>query len=248
MRIIWLSANKFGFELLSEAQKIKGADIISIITLSESSKTVMYDGISLERWYEFGIDVLEVDNVNDSVYQIKALKPDLIVMAGWRQILLPSLLEIPTKGIVGFHPTLLPKGRGPAPIINSILNNVDYSGLTMFYVTDGLDNGDIIGQNSFDIDSSNYAMDVYEKCIISGKKLISKYMPKLVDGTAPRTPQDNSQATFFNKRSLDQNEINLTDDSPDEILRKVKALSRPYKGAFIKLGNKKLIIWEAELE
>ena len=91
-------------------------------------------------------------------------------------------------------------------------------------------------------------MDVYEKCIISGKKLISEFLPRLVDGTAPRIPQDNNQATFFPKRSLEQNEINITDDSHDEILRKIRALSRPYKGAFIKLGNKKLIIWEAELE
>ena len=66
--------------------------------------------------------MIRVKNINEDLSLVATLKPDLIVMAGWRQILSEDFLNLPKEGIVGFHPTLLPVGRGPAPIINSIIS------------------------------------------------------------------------------------------------------------------------------
>jgi UDP-4-amino-4-deoxy-L-arabinose formyltransferase/UDP-glucuronic acid dehydrogenase (UDP-4-keto-hexauronic acid decarboxylating) len=77
--------------------------------------------------------------------------------------------------------------------------------------------------------------------------LIKKYLPLLATGKAPRIPQNEEEATYFKKRTLEDNEIRIETDSPDEIYRKIHAFSKPYNGAFIRLGNKKLIIWKAEL-
>ena len=88
------------------------------------------------------------------------------------------------------------------PLINSILNSFKESGVTMFYASEGLDDGDIIGQEKFSIEGSDYAGDVYDKVIESGRKLIRTYLPKLVLGEAPRIPQDHDRATVFNQLSL----------------------------------------------
>jgi len=248
LRVIWLSANRLGYELLKEAIKLKGINIEGIITLDDNAVTIMYDGIKNELWHDFNIKVYEILKINDEAELFKELAPDLVVMCGWRQIIDKELLELPKSGFVGFHPTLLPKGRGPSPIINSIIEGFEVSGLTFYYISEGLDDGDIIGQEQFDILETDYAEDVYNKIIIAGKKLINTYMPLMVEGKAPRTPQNGSDATYLPRRSLKENKINLEKESIEEIYKKIRALSKPYKGAYIKKNGKKLIIWKAEIE
>jgi methionyl-tRNA formyltransferase len=247
LRAIWLSANLFGFEVFKEALSIKNIEIKSIFTLEKDSNTIMYDGIDTKLWYNFGIPVYEVNNINDHVQEIKKLNVDLIIMCGWRQIINHELLETPSKGIIGFHPTLLPKGRGPAPIINTILEGYSMSGVTMYYISEGLDDGDIIGQEPFFVTSEDYANDVYKKIIQSGKKLINIYLPKIIEGTAPRIPQKTIDATYFPKRTLRDNKINFEEDSIDLIYRKIRAFSKPYRGAYLIKDNKKIIIWNADI-
>ena len=249
MDIAWLSANKFGYEVIKLKESGSNEfNINSIITLGEDAKTVMYDGINKNLWKNFGINVYEINDIKEEEELFRKLSPDLVVMCGWRQIIPKSIIDLPNEGIVGFHPTLLPIGRGPAPLINSILNGFKESGLTMFYVNDGLDDGDIIGQEKFNIDNSDHAEDVYNKTIESGKKLIIKYLPLIAKGNAPRIPQDHSKATFFEKPSLKNNKIDLVNESLDKIDRKIKALSKPYKGAYIEQDNKRLILWKSEFK
>jgi methionyl-tRNA formyltransferase len=246
MKIVWLSANKFGFELLKEAVKIKEIDVMAVITLSKESSTMMYDGVDNRVWSDFGIYVIEVDNLNEEKKVIEELSPDLVVMCGWRQIIKKDVISIPKKGFVGFHPTLLPIGRGVAPIINSILNGFKESGVSMFYVSEGLDDGDLIGQESFVIEENDHASEVYDKVVFAGKNLIRKFIPRLVDGTAPRIRQDNSKATFFEKPRL-VNKICL-DDSLDVIHKKIRAVSKPYDGAYLTdVNGRKLLLWRAEI-
>ena len=247
LKIIWLSANKFGYELLKESVKIKDVEIENIITLSDKSKTVMYDGIPRNKWYNFKINVIEIENINDEVELLQNLSPDIIIMCGWRQVLKKEILDIPRYGMVGFHPTLLPFGRGPSPIINSILNGVRQTGVTMFYVSEGKDDGDIIGQEKFIITNKDHADDVYNKVIKSGKKLIRSYLPMLLKGSAPRIPQEESKATFFPKLSLENNRIDFKNETIEEIYKKIRALSKPYNGAYLEKNGKRLVIWKAEL-
>jgi methionyl-tRNA formyltransferase len=117
----------------------------------------------------------------------------------------------------------------------------------MYYIFEGLDDGDIIGQEGFTVGSDDYAQDIYEKVIQSGKQLIRTYIPLLVQGNAPRIPQDNGNATRFSKRTMADNKIDPDIDSIDVIYRKIRAFSKPYNGAFIIKNHKKLIIWNAEI-
>ncbi|MBI5449354.1 hypothetical protein HY948_03500 [Candidatus Gottesmanbacteria bacterium] len=247
MKAVWLSANKLGLALLKEAIKTASFELTAIITLREGAKTVTYDGVPTKQWRAFGVQVFEIEELNREVYLIKKLAPELIIMCGWRQILNDEILRLPEKGVIGFHPTLLPFGRGPAPIINSILKGVRESGLTMFYVDAGLDDGDIIAREEFEIGEDDHAGDVYNKVIKAGKKIVNRYLPLIIAGKAPRTAQDATKAVIFEKPKLENNRIELEKESIDEIYTKIKALSRPYKGAYIERNGKKLIFWKAEL-
>lgn len=247
-RIAWVSANKFGYSLLKEAVNIENFEIVSIFTLRKGARTIMYDGIDMEKWKKFHIPIHEIDDINDEISVLKEMQLDFLFVCGWRQIINENILSIPKKGVVGFHPSLLPRGRGPAPIINTILSGFSESGLTMFYLARGLDNGDIIAQEKFPITDNDYANDVYNKNIRAGRKLIKKYLPLLGDDLAPRRPQKNDEATVFPKRSLKDNEFYPILDSPDEIYKKIRAFSKPYSGAFFIKDNKKITIWKADME
>jgi len=248
IKIILLSANLFGYELLKEILKIEKAEVVAIMTLNEKSKTKMYDSIEGSRWHEFGIPVYGVGDINKELKPIKLLSPDFVIMAGWRQVINKEILDLPLKGFIGFHPALLPQGRGSAPIINTILTGLKKSGVTMFYLREGIDDGDIIGKLEFKIEKDDYAQDLYYKAIDAGKKLIKKFLPLLIRGKAPKIPQDETRATYFPRRTLKDNKIDLAKEKPEEIYAKIRAFSKPYKGAYIKLKNKNLIIWRAELK
>lgn len=248
MRVVWLSANEFGLELLSTSVELECVDIVGIITLSKDSSTKMYDGVENSSWKSFDIPVYEIEDINEQESLLEELRPDYMVMCGWRQIIDKEILSTPKKGTIGFHPTPLPKGRGPAPIINMIEEGWQESANTLFQVTSELDAGDIIGQESFNIDQDDYAEDVYQKATDAGKKLVQEQFPLLARGEANRTPQDEEEATYFDKPTLDGNKIDLEDESAPEIYRKIRARSQPYEGAYLEIGDKKLVIWEAELD
>jgi methionyl-tRNA formyltransferase len=247
MKVLWVSANILGLELLREVHSdIK--DNLTILTLSEDATTVMYDGVSHTAWEEFGTTVKKIEKISESTEIIRKISPDIVIMCGWRQKITRELLDIPRLGWIGFHPTLLPAGRGPAPIINTILKGWKKSGLTMFYLSEGLDDGDIIGQESFEIEIDDHASDVYRKVILSGKKLVRKYIPLAMQEKAPRTKQKEEDATFFDKPLLRNNMIDLQKDEPEKIYQKIKAFSKPYDGAFIRKGKEKIIIWRGQVE
>lgn len=257
MRIIGISANRFGYEVLKEMCKFPGAEIVAVITLKKDSRTVMYDGMEPEAWHchfeRFNIKVHEVDDINVERDFIRGLAPDLVIACGWRQIIGADLLGIPKHGWVGFHPTLLPVGRGPAPIINTLLCGFTSSGMTMFHLSPGLDDGDIIDQECFAIEENDHATELHEKAIAAGITLVQRLFntsrvesTSIVERLNRRIPQDPANVIMFERRTLADNEIMAT-DSPEIMFRKIKAFAKPYKGAFIMMpGGGKLMLWRAE--
>jgi len=240
-RLVWLSANRFGYELLKEVSK----SVSAVITLSPNAKTVQYDAVKPSEWYKLKLPVYPIEDINKEADLLRMIKADTIIMCGWRQVLSNEILSIPQDGVVAFHPTLLPEGRGSAPIINSILEGLDVSGVTAYYAKDGIDNGDIITQIPFPINKQDYAMDVYNKIIWAGRMIIGDIVPELLKGKLLSVPQDEAEATYFPTRSLKDNEI-LESDSIEMANRKIRAFSKPYRGAFIRQGDKEIIIWKGE--
>ena len=105
MNLLWVSANRLGFELLKSSQNIIPKNT-TILTLSKNSTTVMYDGVDTSSWDKFGLPVHRVERISESADVIKKINPDIVIMCGWRQKITRELLDIPRLGWVGFHPTM----------------------------------------------------------------------------------------------------------------------------------------------
>jgi methionyl-tRNA formyltransferase len=178
--------------------------------------------------------------------QVKELAPDLIVVAGWYYMVSRGLRESARWGAVGLHGSLLPKYRGGAPLVWTIIHGETRGGVTLFYLDDGVDSGDIIGQKPFPIEANETIADALVKLEEAGVALLEEYLPLLSEGRAPRIPQNHAEATYCAQRSPADGEIDWT-KSAKQIKDFIRAQTRPYPGAFTRIAGKKVILWDADL-
>jgi methionyl-tRNA formyltransferase len=178
------------------------------------------------------------------VREVARLKPDIILVAGWYYIVYRELRNVAPKGAIGLHGSLLPKYRGGAPLVWSIIKGEKEGGISLFYLDDGVDTGDIIGQASFPIEQRDTIADALIKLEDSAERLLERYLPLLAEGKAPRIPQNHSEATVYSQRSPADGEIDWSKPAK-EIRDFIRAQTRPYPGAFTWIGGKKVILWDA---
>ena len=145
------------------------------------------------------------------------------------------------------HCSLLPKHRGRAPIPWAIILGLRRSGMTLFYMTEEADKGDVIGQVTFDIGPHDTATEVYAKSVEASVELIETYHPLLERGEAPRTPQDLSRSDYWRRR-IPQDGLIDWDRTASHLYDWVRALTHPFPGAFTYWRNQKLTVWRAEPE
>ena len=155
--------------------------------------------------------------------QIKALAPELIVVAAYGRILPKELLDCPPLGCVNVHSSLLPKYRGAAPINWAVIHGETETGVTIMHMAPELDAGDIILQQSTPIGPDETAAQLHDRLACIGGELIAKAVSMLADGTAPRHPQDPSKATYAPMLSRELSPIDWT-KSAKEIHDQVRGL------------------------
>lgn len=225
-----------------------GVPPVALFTLPFSKSSRHSDYVHLEPLaVQYRVPVVEVSNINapEVLEQIRSFKPDYLFVIGWSQICRQELLSIPSIGSIGYHPAPLPENRGRAVIPWTILQRRLDTGSTLFWLDEGVDSGDILVQEKFPIAPDETATTLYQKHSRSLQQLLSQALPMLATGKAPRTPQDHSRATYCAKRVPDDGFIdwNLPAESVWTLLR---AVTKPYPGAFTFYKSKKLCVWEAE--
>ena len=248
MKIAFIGGVRFSHELLSTILS-KGWNV-SVVFSYKDSKEKYYSDIALfsELTKKYGVRYVQVDNINDpeNTKILKEIKPDLILVMGWSQLLKNEIIRIPKLGVIGSHPTELPKYRGRAPLSWSILKNLKESALTFFYIDEGVDNGDILDQKKFNISEEDDATTLYKKIITLGKEMILKNLVLIEDNNVSRKKQmENKFIENWPKRTIKDGEINWNNSS-EEIHRLIRATTNPYPGAFTKFKNEKLIIWSSK--
>lgn len=175
---------------------------------------------------------------------LRDLKPILIIVMGWRTIIPSEVLKIPVRGVVAVHESLLPKYRGFAPINWAIINGERFSGVTLFYLDDGVDSGDIVAQKKIPIGLTDTGSTLYQKTKIASVEILLDYLEDIKKGTAPRIKQNEEEATYSCSRTPEDGQI-IWDDSTKDIYNLIQALSDPYPGAFTYYQGKKFIIQKA---
>lgn len=184
------------------------------------------------------------DEVNIKV--ISEINPDYIFVIGLSQLVSKKIIDTAKKGVVGSHPTPLPKYRGRAAMVWQMLLNVKESKCSLFFIDEGIDSGEILAQESYFLEETDYALDAERKVNEAFRILVKKVLPKIMDDTLNPQKQDEEEATYLLKRTLEDGLINW-DEPVENIQRLIRAVSFPYPGAFSYYdGKEKVIFWRAD--
>lgn len=192
---------------------------------------------------EHNILVLQPKKIKEEYNEILALEPDLIVTCAYGQIIPKELLDYPKYGCINVHASLLPKLRGGAPIHRCVMEGHSETGITIMYMAEGMDDGDIICQSKIPILDSDTASSIHDKLSILGRDLLLSVLPSILSGTNSRTKQDPSLVTYgFNIKPEDE-KIDFS-KTRREVFNKIRGLYS-FPGAYCYLDGKRLKIWQA---
>jgi methionyl-tRNA formyltransferase len=196
------------------------------------------------------IPVLQPARIKDqpAIDEIRALKPDVIVVMAYGQILPRGVLEIPKIACLNLHASLLPRWRGAAPIQAAIAAGDRETGITVMYMDEGLDTGDILLQRATDVVPADTGGSMHDRLAKVAPEALLESLELLAKGSAPRIPQDNASATYASKLKREDGKIDWT-GSADAIERKIRAYD-PWPGAFMTIstnGTHNLKIFSAEV-
>lgn len=184
-------------------------------------------------------------NESEIVEYAKSKNPDLIFVVGLSQMIREELLSIPKYGLIGYHPTRLPEGRGRGAIAWIILGKVQ-GAASFFKMDEGMDSGSIWSQANYDVNETDDATTVVQQILKAIEKALDAVLPNLKKGIFMTTPQDESKATYLGKRNPEDGHIDWNQPA-SEIHRLIRATTQPLPGAYTYLGTRKVIIWNASV-
>jgi UDP-4-amino-4-deoxy-L-arabinose formyltransferase/UDP-glucuronic acid dehydrogenase (UDP-4-keto-hexauronic acid decarboxylating) len=249
MKAVVFAYHNFGCAGI-EALLRNGYEIAAVFThRNDAHENIWFDSVA-ELAAAKNIPVYAPDDVNHPLWvrRIADLKPDIMFSFFYRNLLKPELLAIPPRGCLNLHASLLPRYRGRCPINWVLVNGEKETGVTLHYMTPKPDDGDIVFQMIVPIAEEDTAKSLSEKACEASAVLLDEALPRLREGTATRTPQDHAQATYFGGRRPADGEIDWT-QTARQVRGLVRAVTRPYPGAFSYLGDKKCLFWSvAETE
>ncbi|MBV9007947.1 MAG: methionyl-tRNA formyltransferase [Verrucomicrobia bacterium] len=181
----------------------------------------------------------------EAIDAIRALAPELIVVMAYGQILLRTVLEIPKLGCLNLHASLLPRWRGAAPIQATIAAGDAETGITVMYMDEGLDTGDILLQRDIKVAREETAGSLHDRLAQLAPEALHDALVLLGSGNAPRTPQDNARATYAPKLERENGRIDWSERA-EVIERKIRAYN-PWPAAFTTFNERILKIFRAEI-
>ena len=214
-----------------------------LVTLPEYKLSKKSAGTSLKaRCIERGIDVLEVEDINSdySVSKLTSYRLDVLLVVGWSQILSTEALKTARLGCFGTHASFLPKFRGSAPLNWALIANLPKTGNTLMRLSEGVDEGHIVDQHEIEIRADDNIRTLYQKVAISNLELFKQLLKKL--GKNELLLRDTASSTaLLPRRKPEDGKIDWN-WSAFKVERYVRALCRPYPGAFTEIQNKKITI------
>lgn len=246
MKLGFVTCVQLGLSCM-EAIYDAGGELALAITLPDDKAVGKSGRVHLDTFCEeHNIPLLKSPHINDAAVAaaIKTAEIDWLFIIGWSQIAGPAVLSTPKCGVLGMHPTLLPIGRGRAAIPWAILKSLDQTGVTMFKLDEGVDTGAIAAQVTIPLTAQTTATELYAAVDAAHTELIHKVMPELMGGTLTLREQDEALATTWPGRKPEDGEINLQ-GSVWDAERLVRAVTRPYPGAFYMQAGRKVVVWRA---
>ncbi|BEM13628.1 bifunctional UDP-4-amino-4-deoxy-L-arabinose formyltransferase/UDP-glucuronic acid oxidase ArnA [Serratia marcescens] len=233
-----------GLKALTEA----GYDVQAVFTHTDDPGENNFFSSVARLGAELDLPVYAPEDVNHPLWvdRIRALQPDVIFSFYYRHMLSDEILSLAPQGGFNLHGSLLPHYRGRAPVNWALVNGETETGATLHKMVKRPDAGDIVGQQKVTIADNDTALTLHKKVLEAAQVVLQEQLPKLKNGTATFTKQDESQASYFGRRTAADGEI-LWHKSAKEINNLVRAVTEPYPGAFSYLGQRKLIVWRSRV-
>ncbi|MDW0111831.1 methionyl-tRNA formyltransferase [Sporosarcina saromensis] len=247
-KIVFMGTPDFSVPVLTMLHN-DGYDVIAVVTQPDrpvGRKRVLTPPPVKQEALRLGLPVLQPEKLRKSAEldSIIRMQPDLIVTAAYGQILPKELLDAPRLGCVNVHASLLPKYRGGAPIHQAVMDGEIETGVTIMYMVEKLDAGDIISQVTVPIEEKDHTGLLFEKLSVAGTKLLKDTLPSIINGTNDRIPQDEQRVTFASNISREQERIDWN-RSGVEIYNQIRGLY-PWPGAYSVFQGDNVKIWSAE--
>lgn len=247
MRILFMGTPEFAVPSLDILNK--NHDVIGVFTKIDKpnmrGKKIKFTPVK-EYALEHDIPVYQPKSVrtDETLDLIREMNPDLIVVVAYGKILPQELIDIPKLGVINVHSSLLPKYRGAAPIHAALIHGEEETGVTIMYIAEELDAGDMIMTGKTPITEEDTLATLHDRLMGIGATTLLEAVNKIGDGTAPRTPQDHEKATFVRPFKKEDCEINWN-DTKENIFNFVRGMN-PFPCSHTYLNGKIFKVYKVE--
>ena len=240
MRVVFIGTGEIGVPVLRSLANSKEHELVGVITQPDKpvGRTQRIEAPPIKKAAaEIAAPILQPERIKraEAVAAIRALAPELIVVMAYGQILPRAVLEIPSIACLNLHASLLPRHRGAAPIQSAIVAGDHESGITVMYMDEGLDTGDILRQSRIEIAQDETGGSLHARLAQIAPAALDEALLQLQKGTARRVPQNSSLATYAPKLEREDGRIDWA-ESVTLIERKIRAFN-PWPGAFAMLRH-----------
>lgn len=246
-RVVFMGTPDFAVPVLEKL--IENTNVVLVVTKKDAyvgRKKVLTESPVAICAHEHNIEVYKPNKLKEDYEYILNKKPDIIITCAYGSIVPKVVLDYPSYGCINVHASLLPKYRGASPIVASILNGEKETGITIMYMDEGIDTGNIIMSRSIKIEDNDNSLSLSNKLSLFGANLLIDTLPKIFEGENFDIPQDNEEATYVGMLKREDEHIDFN-NSVENIKNQVRAFSpEPY--AFINIDDTEYKISEVEIK
>ena len=246
--VVFMGTPDFSVPILRMIHE-EGYEVLAVVTQPDrpvGRKKVLTPPPVKAEAVRLGLPVIQPEKLRNSeeLLEILALNPDIVITAAFGQILPKDLLEAPRFGCINVHASLLPKYRGGAPIHQAIIDGEEKTGVTIMYMAEKLDAGDIITQRAIAIEDEDNTGTMFEKLSVVGRDLLMDTLPLIIEGKNERIPQDEEKVTFAHNISREQERVNWS-NSARAVFNQVRGLT-PWPTAYTKFQGENVKLWSVK--
>lgn len=246
IKVVFMGTPVFAVSVLDGL--IKNYDVVGVVSQPDREigryREKVFTPVK-KRALESNILVLQPEKIRNDYLDILKLDPDIIITCAYGQIIPKEVLDYPRLGCINVHASLLPKFRGGAPIHRSIMEGEEKTGITIMYMDEKMDNGDIIKQRETEILDSDNLESLHDRLSLIGTKLLLDVLPSIIDGTNQRIKQDIDKVSYAYNIKREEELIDFSKNSRD-IFNQIRALS-PAPGAYFNFLGQEMKVYASRI-
>ncbi|WP_338082724.1 methionyl-tRNA formyltransferase [Exiguobacterium algae] len=245
-RIVFMGTPTFAVSVLERLLQ-EGYNVVGVVSQPDKPvgrKRELKPTPVKECALRHGIQVLQPEKIRTDYQAVLDLNPDLIVTAAYGQIVPTELLDAPPHGAINVHASLLPKYRGGAPIHQAILDGESETGVTIMYMVDKLDAGDMIANTIVPIEETDTVGTLFDKLAEAGSDLLIRTLPAFLEGWIEAVPQDEREVTFAPNISREREQIDWANDG-EVIYNHIRGMN-PFPTAYTIMDGERVKLFMSE--